>query len=236
MKDAQPGVPFIPQKGGKGGGEHGDLLVGFAPGVVPEMMEPGQARLIKAGSDIILQMHYTANGKEATDRTRIGLVFATELPKERIYTLVAATNKFAIPAGDPNYQVESKFEFGHDARIVSFLPHMHLRGKDFEYRVKYPDGRVETLLSVPHYSFSWQLSYFPKEDLVVPAGAVIECTAHYDNSVNNPGNPDPTKVVRHGDQSWDEMMNGFFDVAIDPQMDPEKLIPKKSKSGTAPAL
>jgi hypothetical protein len=116
------------------------------------------------------------------------------------------------------------------------LPHMHLRGKDFEYRVKYPDGRVETLLSVPHYSFSWQLTYFPKDDLVLPAGAVIECTAHYDNSPNNPSNPDPTKEVRQGDQSWDEMMIGFFDVAIDPQMDPGKLIPKKSNSGPAPAL
>ena len=234
MKDAQPGVPFVP----KGGGEEGqrEFLVGFAPGVVPQIMEPGQARLIKAGSDIIFQMHYTANGKQATDRSRIGLVFAAEPPKERIYTLAAATNKFAIPAGDANYQVDSKFEFGLDARIVAFLPHMHLRGKDFEYRVKYPDGRVETILSVPHYSFSWQLSYFPKEDIVLPAGAVIECTAHYDNSANNPYNPDPTKVVRQGDQSWEEMMIGFFDVAIDPQMDPKKLIPKRPNNGPAPSL
>jgi hypothetical protein len=235
MKDAQPGVPFVPQKGAKGEGS-GEFLVGFAPGVMPQTLEPGQARLVKAGSDVIFQMHYTADGKEATDRTRIGLVFAKEPPKERIFTLVAATNKFSIPAGDANYQVDSKFEFAQQARIVSFLPHMHLRGKDFEYRLKYPDGRVETLLSVPHYSFSWQLSYFPKDDLVAPAGAVLECTAHYDNSANNPANPDPTKIVRHGEQSWDEMMNGFFDVAIDPRMDPETLIPKRSNHGPAPAL
>ena len=134
MKDAQPGVPFIPkrqQRRRRARRPAGRLCTRSRPGDY----EPGQARLIKAGSDIILQIHYTANGKEATDRTRIGLVFATEPPKERIYTLVASTNKFAIPAGDPNYRVDSKFEFGHDARIVSFLPHMHLRGKDYEYRV-----------------------------------------------------------------------------------------------------
>jgi hypothetical protein len=237
MKDAQPGVPYVPKKGEKGGGEiRGEMLVGFAPGVIPQILQPGQARLIKAGSDIIFQMHYTANGKEATDRSSIGLVFATEPPKERIYTLAASTNKFAIPAGDSNYEVDSEFQFGHEARIVSFLPHMHLRGKDFEYRVKYPDGRVETLLNVPHYSFSWQLSYLPKQDLVLPAGAVIECTAHYDNSANNPDNPDATTIVHPGDQSWDEMMIGFFDVAIDPQMDPGKMTIKRPKPSAAPSL
>jgi len=234
MKDAQPGVPFVPQ--GKGEGGQGEFLVGFAPGVVPQIMEPGQARLIQAGSDIILQMHYTADGKAATDRTRIGLVFAAEPPRERIYTLAASTNKFAIPAGDPNYRVDSRFELGRDARIVAFLPHMHLRGKDFEYRVRYPDGRVETLLKVPQYSLSWQLSYFPKGDLVLPAGAVMECTAHYDNSANNPNNPDPAKVVRQGDQSWEEMMIGFFDVAIDPGTDPKKLILRRPDHGPAPGL
>lgn len=235
MQDAQPGVPYVPKKGQRGEGS-GEFLVGFAPGVVPEILQPGQAKMIKAGSDIIFQMHYTANGKDATDRSSIGLVFATEPPKERIYTLAATTNKFEIPAGDPNYEVDSQFAFAQQARVVSFLPHMHLRGKDFEYRVKYPDGRVETLLRVPHYSFSWQLSYFPKQDLVLPAGSVIECTAHYDNSANNPDNPDPTKVVHPGDQSWDEMMFGFFDVAIDPNMDPKNLMQKRAKPSAAPAL
>ncbi len=234
MKDAEPGVPYVPKKG-EGGGA-GDLLVGFAPGVVPEIMEPGRARLIKAGSDIILQLHYTADGKEETDRTRIGIVFANEPPKERVITLAAVNNKFAIPAGDPNYQVDSELELAHDVKVVSFLPHMHLRGKDYEYRVKYPDGHVETVLSVPHYSFSWQLSYNPAKDLELPAGAVIECTAHFDNSANNPDNPDPTQVVRHGDQSWEEMMNGFFDVAIDPKVDPKVLMHERQNSAPKPAL
>jgi hypothetical protein len=233
MKDAQPGVPFVPKKGSRGQGE---FLVGFAPGVVPQVMEPGRARLIKAGSDIIFQMHYTANGEATTDRTRIGLVFSKEAPKERIITLAAATNKFAIPPGNPNYQVDSDFQFGHDAKVVAFLPHMHLRGKDFEYRVKYPDGHTETLLSVPHYSFSWQLSYFPAKDLELPAGATIECTAHYDNSANNPANPDPTQEVREGDQSWQEMMIGFFDVAIDPKMEPKQLMPRRQTNAPRPSL
>jgi hypothetical protein len=224
LKDAQPGVPIVPQKGEKGQGEP---LVGFAPGFVPEIMGPGRARLIKAGSDIILQMHYTANGKEETDRTRIGLVFTNEPPKERIYTLAAANNKFAIPAGDSNYQVDSEFEVQKDSHIVALLPHMHLRGKDFEYRVKYPDGRVETILKVPHYDFNWQITYYPVNDLVVPAGSVIECTAHFDNSANNAANPDPSQTVRHGDQSWEEMMIGFFNVAIDPHMSPRELAPQK---------
>jgi hypothetical protein len=235
MRDAQPGIPYVPKKG-ENGGEQGEFLVGFAPGVVPEIMEPGRAKLIKAGSDIIFQMHYTAGGKEATDRSRIGLVFSNEPPKEQIYTLAAATNKFAIPAGDANYQVDSKFEFGHDAKVVAFLPHMHLRGKDFEYRVKYPDGRTETILRVPHYSFSWQLSYYPETDLQLPAGAVIECTAHFDNSPNNPANPDPTQVVRHGDQSWEEMMIGFFDVAVDPKLNFKELMPKRQSNAPKPAL
>jgi hypothetical protein len=234
MKDAQPGIPFVPKKGDGGG--QGEFLVGFAPGVVPNIMQPGQAKLIKAGSDIIFQMHYTANGTDAMDRSRVGLVFSNEPPKEQIYTLAAGTNKFAIPPGDPNYQVDSKFEFGHDAKVIAFLPHMHLRSKDFEYRVKYPDGHSETILRVPQYSFSWQLSYFPVKDLELPAGAVIECTAHFDNSANNPANPDPTKEVRQGDQSWEEMMIGFFDVAVDPKLNPKDLMPKRQNNGPKPAL
>ena len=235
MKDAQPGVPYVPKKGDRGGGS-GEFLVGFAPGVMPQVMEPGRARLIKAGSDIILQMHYTADGKEETDRTRIGLAYANEPPKERIVTLAAANNKFVIPPGDSNYGVESRLQLGHDAKIVSFLPHMHLRGKDFEYRVKYPDGHTETILRVPHYSFSWQLSYNPARDLILPAGATVECTAHFDNSANNPDNPDPTKEVRYGDQSWEEMMIGFFDVAIAANMDPKELTPERRSNAEKPAL
>ncbi len=228
MKDAQPGVPFVPRKGGEGGS--GDFLVGYAPGTVPEILEPGRAKMIKAGSDIIFQMHYTANGKEGLDRSKIGLIYATEPVKERVYTIAATTNKFAIPPGDSNYKVDSSFEFGNDAKVIAFLPHMHLRGKDFEYRAVYPTGEKEVLLSVPHYSFSWQLSYYPVKDLVMPKGTRIECTAHYDNSANNPSNPDPTKEVRYGDQSWEEMMFGFFDVALDAKAELKSIFPERKQA------
>ncbi|MDQ6676247.1 MAG: thiol-disulfide isomerase [Acidobacteriota bacterium] len=234
MKDLEPGVPLVPKK--EQGEGMGEFLVGYAPGVIAIRMEPGRAMLIKAGSDIVLQLHYTANGKEGEDRTKVGFVFAKGPVKERVMTLAATDNKFAIPAGDSNYRVDSSFEFGDDAKIISYGPHMHLRGKDFEFRAVYPTGETETLLKVPNYSFSWQLTYFPVKDLVVPKGSKIECIAHYDNSANNPNNPDPTKVVKYGDQSWEEMMFGFFSVAFDADKDPKSLFPQRKKPAPAAAL
>jgi len=236
MKDAQPGVPFVPEKRKKdkkdegdddGGAFSGDAIAGYAPGMYPMRLESGQAKLIKAGSDIVFQLHYTANGKPGTDRSKVGLVFATEPPKERVFTLGAVNGKFKIPPGDANYKVDSEFEMGTQVKLVSMQPHMHLRGKDFEYRVVYPTGEAETLLKVPSYSFSWQLYYQPVKQLVLPKGTKIECTAHFDNSPNNPNNPDATKEVSWGDQSWDEMMIGFFDVAFDANMELKHLFPEQ---------
>ena len=236
MKDAKPGVPFVPEKRKKdkkddedddGGAFSGDAIAGYAPGMFPMELQPGQAKLIKAGSDIVFQLHYTANGKVGTDRSRVGLVFATEPPKERVFTLAAANGKFKIPPRDGNYKVDSDFELGTQVKLVSMQPHMHLRGKDFEYRVVYPTGEAETLLKVPNYSFSWQLYYQPVKQLVLPKGTKLECTAHFDNSPNNPNNPDPAKEVSWGDQSWDEMMIGFFDVAFDANMPLKNLFPEQ---------
>jgi hypothetical protein len=234
MKDAQPGVPYVPKEGDEGGPN--EFLVGYAPGFLPVQLVEGRAKQIKAGSDIILQLHYTANGTEGADRTKVGLTYAKGPITERILTLAATTNKFAIPAGDPNYKVDSSFEFGGDAKVIDFIPHMHLRGKDFEYRAVYPTGETETLLKVPNYSFNWQLTYKPVKDLVVPKGTRIECTAHYDNSPNNPNNPDPTKIVKYGDQSWEEMMFGFFDVAIDANRDVKSIFPSRKKPAPASVL
>jgi hypothetical protein len=116
---------------------------------------------------------------------------------------------------------------GTQVKLASMQPHMHLRGKDFEYRVVYPTGESETLLKVPNYSFSWQLAYAPVKQIVLPKGTKIECTAHFDNSPNNPNNPDATKEISWGDQSWDEMMIGFFDVAFDANMPLKNLFPEK---------
>ncbi|MGI8744644.1 MAG: c-type cytochrome [Bryobacteraceae bacterium] len=240
MKDLKPGVPFVPKqdtrRGGDGGGGFGgEFLVGYAPGTVPETLKPGQAKLIKAGSDIILQMHYTATGKAGTDKSRVGFVFSNEPPKERVFMLAAGDEKFAIPPGDPNYEVHSKFQLQADATVESFLPHMHFRGKDFEYRVKYPNGETETLLKVPHYDFNWQLSYYLERPKLLPKGTIVECTAHFDNSANNKYNPDPAKEVHFGEQTWEEMMIGFFEVSFDPSVNPMDLMrpkqqPKKSAS------
>ncbi len=239
LKGSPIGVAFIPSRDGKGeggGGGFGDNIAGYAPGMIAPMLKPGQAKLIKAGSDIVFQLHYTTDGKAGSDQSRLGVVYSKVKPTERIVSLAAQNPKFSIPPGDSNYEVDSKMVLQDDATLTMLLPHMHLRGKDFEYRVIYPDGRKEILLDVPHYSFSWQLSYFLAEPKKLPAGTIIECTAHYDNSANNPANPDPTKEVHFGEQSWDEMMFGFFDVAIPFDKSPMDLMrPKKAKTNTGAA-
>jgi hypothetical protein len=199
-------------------------------------MKPGQAKLVKAGSDLVLQMHYTANGKATTDISRIGIVFATEKPTERILTLAAANANFAIPPGDSNYQVDAKLTLQDDATLINLLPHMHFRGKSFEYRVTYPSGEKETLLDVPHYDFNWQLTYDLAQPKLLPKGTVIECTAHYDNSPNNPYNPDPTKEVHFGEQTWEEMMIGFMDVAVPMNKTAMDLMRPKKAAQSGPGL
>ena len=150
----------------------------------------------------------------------MGIIFSKEKPTTRVFSMAAVNPPISIPAGDPNYEVDSKFTLQDDATLEMLLPHMHLRGKDFEYTIVYPDGRKEKILSVPNYSFSWQLSYYLDKPMLLPKGTTIECVAHYDNSPNNPNNPDPTKEVHYGEQSWDEMMFGFFDVSFPIEQEP----------------
>jgi hypothetical protein len=231
MMGAEPGVIFTPKSlaeaRAKSGQKPGspipsEILVGYAPGTDPVKLEPGQAKLIKAGSDIVLQLHYTPNGTATTDISQIGLVFAKEPPKQRVFVTNAGNLGFAIPPGDPNYEVKATMTVQTDAYLVDFNPHMHLRGKDFEFRITYPTGESEVALKVK-YDFNWQLYYRPVKPILLPAGTRIDCIAHFDNSPNNPANPDPTKTVRWGEQSWEEMMFGWFDVAIDAGKDPAEL-------------
>ena len=189
----------------------------FAPGADPILLGPGQARLVKAGSDIVFEMHYTPNGTAATDRTRIGLRFARKPPVERVRTVRINNGvPLIIPPGDASYRLESRVEALAPVKIVSFMPHMHLRGKSMEFRVSYPTGESETLLSVPRYDFHWQMTYYLKEPKILPKGTIITCIAVYDNSPNNRYNPDPQAVVKGGRQSWEEMMAGFVDFGIGP--------------------
>ncbi len=225
-EEGRPGIPFAPPRqtpegrprNDTGGGGN-EILTIYTPGMVPDIWEPGVAKLVKAGTDLVFQMHYTANGKAGADRTKIGLVFATEPPRERVLTLGPANMGLVIPPGDANFKVESRAGFVNPSRLVSLFPHMHLRGKAFEYKLVYPTGESETILKVNPYRFNWQLSYKLEKPLPLPAGTRLECTGWFDNSANNPTNPDPTATVRWGEQSWEEMMIGFLDVAFDAKMD-----------------
>ncbi|HWO02368.1 MAG TPA: thiol-disulfide isomerase [Blastocatellia bacterium] len=200
---------------GEGRGGRGFKLCGFAPGEQPKVFPPGTARLIKKGSKLTFQMHYTPNGEAATDRSYIGLIFA-KTPVQKIALTGTATNaSFVIPAGDGNYEVRSSWTAKEDVRIIDLMPHMHVRGKDFTYTAVYPDGRSEVVLRVSRYDFNWQLLYQFKDPLLLPKGSRLDCVAHFDNSAKNKYNPDPTKEVRWGDQTWEEMMIGWFDYVLD---------------------
>ena len=211
----EPGMQLGQARGSKRFDIGAGILGALSPGMTPFKAQPGSAKLIKAGSELIFQMHYTPNGKEEKDRSYVGLKFAKGPVNKVITTTAAFDIRFVIPAGAPNYEVKASYEFEEDAQVVSFMPHMHLRGKDVVYRAFYPDGRSEVLLSIPRYDFNWQVYYYPKKPLMMPKGTRIEAVAHFDNSSNNPLNPDPTKAVRFGEQTWDEMMNGFFDFVVD---------------------
>jgi len=221
-------IAFV-QEPGAGGGRRGGAvseaqqgrgqLGGITPNKTGVVFGPGTARLIKAGSNIVFQMHYTTNGEATKDRTSIGLVFTKEPPTRTLVTGNALNARFVIPAGEANQEVTSSTTFKEDVHITSFMPHMHFRGKDFKYTAVYPDGRSEVLLNVPKYDFNWQLTYVLEKPIALPKGTKLDCVAHFDNSTGNKYNPDPSKEVRWGDQTWEEMMIGWFSFTRDEQKD-----------------
>lgn len=192
-----------------------ELLVGYEPGYRPIPWGPRQAKLIRKGSDIVFEIHFTTNGKAAIDHSELGIYFAKQAPAERVVTITPADSKLAIPAGDPNYRSFVWAELKSAAKLISLQPHMHLRGKAYRIDAVYPDGRRDTLVNVPRYDFNWQTTYFLKDPIALPKGTKLECTGWFDNSPNNPANPDPTKVIHWGDQSWEEMNVGFIEIAFD---------------------
>ena len=228
MKDAKPFVPYtLPKANGEAGIPDQDdpqagvdmsfeFLAGYSPGMPPERFDTDHsAKLIPAGSDIVLQVHYTPNGKAAVqDRIKVGLTLATEPPQKRFLSAVAASWKWTIPPGDPNYEGHARLTFGEPVELVFVQPHMHVRGKDMTVRLVYPSGETETILAVPHYDFYWQIVYYLEKPLQLPKGTRVEITAHWDNSANNPRNPDATATVRWGDQSSDEMLSVPMGVII----------------------
>ncbi|MBV9676231.1 MAG: thiol-disulfide isomerase [Acidobacteriaceae bacterium] len=199
-----------------------DILLVYAPGSAPDQWPEDYAKLIPAGSDIVLQMHYTAHGAPMQDQTSVGLVFSKTPPKKRVLTLQLTNDRFLIPPGDPDHRVEVHGTLPNDALLLSFFPHMHLRGKSFEYNILEKGQRPRTILRIPHYDFYWQLSYRLAEPLSLKAGTTLQAVASFDNSRRNPHNPDPDSAVKWGEQTWAEMMVGFFDVAVDPTINKQR--------------
>ncbi len=183
----------------------GSLIATTAPGTNAMIFKPGTALRLKSGSVLTFQMHYTTNGTAASDTSSVGIIFAKQPPQLEVRSSAFANPLLRIPPGASNESVESAIEFNEDVQIFALFPHTHLRGKSWEYRLVYPDGRKEVVLSVPKYDFNWQTYYIYAKPLAVPKGARLEATAHYDNSVGNPWNPDPKVTVRWGEQTWEEM-------------------------------
>jgi len=196
-----------------------DILEVSGPGTPPEVWPPGMAKLIPAGSDLVFEIHYTPDGKPERDQTKVGIIFAKAPPAKRVLTLQMDSVDFAIPPGDPDYRVSVWGTLPNDALLLGMFPHMHLRGKTFEFMRLLPDGTPDVMLRVVHYNFYWQIDYHLARPLLLQKGTRLVWTAWFDNSANNPLNPDPAKEVHYGHQSWDEMMVGFFDVAVDANVD-----------------
>jgi hypothetical protein len=224
LKNAPIGTPFrgSDMPGGQDRNDThfttADILLVYAPGSSPDNWPERSAKFIPAGSDLVFQMHYMTHGHAASDQTSVGIVFAKKPPTQRVLTLQLTNDHFVIPPGAPDFRVEVHGSLPNDAVLLSFFPHMHLRGKRFEYNILHPGSASETLLRV-NYDFYWQLSYRLEDPLPLKAGTVLQAIAWYDNSKNNPHNPDPDMAVRWGDQTCDEMMVGFFDVAVPANMD-----------------
>lgn len=186
------------------------FFAGYVPGTDSFVMPAGLAKKLPKGSQLRFQIHYTPNGVATTDQLRLGLKFASEPPRQELKTVALASLRFEIPPFDPNHRVEARLRVPFDAEIQTFMPHMHVRGKAYRYEVILPSGEKKLLLDIPHYDFNWQLQYVPIEPIKVPKGSTLIGTAWFDNSKENPANPNPAATVRFGDQTYEEMMLGYF--------------------------
>jgi peroxiredoxin/mono/diheme cytochrome c family protein len=187
-------------------------LAGWAPGDMPTLYAKGVAKRVPAGAKLMFEVHYTPNGKEQTDRSSVGVIFAKQPPGRVVETNVLANIGLRVPPRVARHVEELEYVFDEDVELLSFMPHMHLRGTSARYVVTYLDGRKETLLSVPDYDFNWQSIYRFAKPISMPKGTKITWIGEWDNSADNPRNPDPAKEVRFGLQTWDEMMNGWMEV------------------------
>ena len=201
-------------------GGTGMFVGGYTPGQAVRVFQPGSALRLPAGSTLVFQMHYTASGKEAHDRSRIGFVFAPEAPKQETIIGALVNQNFTLPAGAPSTKVDAEMTINQDMILWSLLPHTHVRGRKWEIEATYPDGRKEVLLAVPNYDFNWQTDYIFKQPLKLPKGTVLHSSAWYDNSSANKSNPDPKANVHWGEQTWEEMQFTAFTFTVDQQPRP----------------
>ncbi|MCA9161443.1 MAG: redoxin domain-containing protein [Planctomycetales bacterium] len=212
-------VAVAPQDGGRRGAHNieSHWLTATAPGARPMILPEGYAKFVPAGAKLVFQMHYTTNGTEAQDLSSVGFRFADPKTVRKVVGTDAASARhkdLVIPANASNHRVEATHTFAKDSQVVALFPHMHLRGKAFRYTAIHQDGSREVLLDIPHYDFNWQNSYILENPKLMRSGDRMYCEAWYDNSEDNLANPNPTKEVRWGDQSWDEMMIGYFDMVL----------------------
>ena len=245
LREYPVGVPFVPapRPGTKQRSSDGDRtsegsladewLVGYVPGAPPYTLPPSTAFLVKAGSDFVLQLHYTANGTAGSDQSRIGMVLSKEPPTKRAFIGLVNDGSFVIPPGDPSYEARAAVTLATDVELLSAGPHMHLRGKAMDFRAVYPDGRAEMLFHVPRYDFNWQQIFAFDAARLAPRGTRLEVVGVWDNSPANRFNPDPRAEVHWGDQSWEEMLLSIVTMSIDPKTDVNKLFerPKKKVEG-----
>jgi hypothetical protein len=227
MAKAVPGEAYEEGSEGMGGAKEGtDLLGKYNPGLGAQSFDiGGSAKFIPKGSDLVFNLHYTSIGTEATDRSKVGLVFAKHPPQTRYWMSPGTPAAFnlAIPAGDHNAEVVSEVTVGvDDAKLVYIQPHLHLRGKDYELRLIYPTGETQTIFKGA-WNFDWQIGYQLEKPMALPKGTRLLAIAHYDNSINNKFNPDPNKLVLWGDQNWDEMQSGFIGLVLDVKTDVNKI-------------
>jgi len=187
------------------------FFAGYAPGNHGVVFPSGMAKRLPAGAWLKFQLHYNTNGVPATDRSALGLIFADAAPEREVRTRSAFEHEFVIPPGAPHHEVPGEHLFRQDGYILEFFPHMHNRGSAFRYELVHEDGRVDHLLEVPRYDFNWQITYKPDRPIFAPAGSRLRATGWFDNSPDNPANLDPTAEVRFGEQTWEEMMIGYFD-------------------------
>lgn len=197
----------------------------FVPGNGAVIYPEGLAKRLPKGSNLVFQLHYTPNGTATKDTSQIGMKFSSTPPKHEVITVGLVNLRFAIPPGAENHSDKATVRVPTDVKILSFLPHMHTRGKAARYDIISPDGTRETLLDVPKYDFNWQLQYDLAEPKLVKKGSKAEFTAWFDNSAKNPANPDPTKTVRWGLQTYDEMLLGYVEYYV-PDAIPGKPSPK----------